>query len=67
MKSSKRILWKLKRYLFILNFLDKEMSNNARIFLVGSIIATGITVLGVNYYIDEEKKVIHILYQFRKN
>jgi hypothetical protein len=43
------------------------MSNNARIFLVGSIIATGITVLGVNYYIDEEKKVIHILYQFRKN
>jgi hypothetical protein len=37
------------------------MSQGARIFLVGSLIVTGITVLGVNYYIDEERKVIEII------
>ncbi len=39
------------------------MSKNARIFFVGSILVTGITVLGVNYYINEEKTVIQISYK----
>jgi hypothetical protein len=34
------------------------MSTGARIFFVGSIVIVGITVFGVNYYIDEEKKVM---------
>jgi hypothetical protein len=34
------------------------MSNSARLVFVGSLIITGVTVLGVNYYTDEEKKVI---------
>ncbi len=38
-----------------------KMSQGARIFFVGSVILTGITVLGVNYFIDEEKKVIETL------
>lgn len=33
------------------------MSTKARIFFAGSLIFTGLTVLAVNYYIDEEKKV----------
>ena len=33
------------------------MSTNARLFFVGSIIVTGLTVYAVNYYIDDEKKV----------
>jgi len=37
------------------------MSNGARIFFVGSVILTGITVFGVNYFIDEEKKVMETL------
>lgn len=45
------------------------MSQGARLFFVGSIIITGITVFGVNYYIDEEKKVVPILFSnlFIKN
>ncbi len=38
-----------------------KMSQGARIFFVGSVILTGITVFGVNYFIDEEKKVIETL------
>jgi hypothetical protein len=37
------------------------MSHGARIFFVGSVILTGITVFGVNYFIDEEKKVMETL------
>ena len=33
------------------------MSTGARIFPVGSLIITGLTVLAVNYYIDEGRKV----------
>jgi hypothetical protein len=33
------------------------MSTGARLFFVGSIIVTGITVFGVNYYTGEDKKV----------
>ncbi|CAF3585397.1 unnamed protein product [Rotaria sp. Silwood1] len=32
------------------------MSTGARIFFVGSLVLTGLTVFTVNYYIDEEKK-----------
>ncbi|CAF2997431.1 unnamed protein product [Rotaria socialis] len=31
------------------------MSTGARIFLVGSVFLTGVTVLAVNYYTNEEK------------
>ena len=37
------------------------MSQNARIFLVGSILLTGLTVFGVNYYNDQEKQVNRLL------
>jgi hypothetical protein len=49
----------LKKYFSI----NENMSKNARIFFVGSILVTGITVLGVNYYINEEKTVIQISYK----
>lgn len=35
------------------------MSQGAKIFFVSSIVVTGLTVFAVNYYIDEEKKVIY--------
>ncbi|CAF1132293.1 unnamed protein product [Rotaria sp. Silwood1] len=42
------------------------MSTGARIFFVGSLVLTGLTVFTVNYYIDEEKKVV-ILFRKRSN
>ena len=40
------------------------MSQGARMFFVGSIMITGITVLAVNYYTDQEKQVTQISIEY---